>query len=202
MPNVGRNKRPVDSQVGLRVNRFQRCEHEDCAMMSVNSSFDRLSRRGFLGLAGTACLGPMPNLVRRSVAAGSASAVRPNIIFILSDDLAQSDLGCYGQKLIRTPRLGRMAFCLCRTSGEVPPPGGSTSTGNCTSSSRSRLVPFSFIRIHERIIVKETRLNTRLVLNRYSGSLYKSLKSSMSEFLRRAYGIGQELTLALEGHRP
>jgi arylsulfatase A len=34
---------------------------------------------------------------------------KPNIIFILSDDIAQGDLGCYGQKLIQTPRLDRMA---------------------------------------------------------------------------------------------
>jgi arylsulfatase A-like enzyme len=37
------------------------------------------------------------------------AADRPNIIFILCDDLAQGDLGCYGQKLIQTPSLDRMA---------------------------------------------------------------------------------------------
>jgi len=43
------------------------------------------------------------------VSALAGAAERPNLIFILCDDLAQGDLGCYGQKLIKTPHLDRMA---------------------------------------------------------------------------------------------
>jgi len=36
-------------------------------------------------------------------------AAKPNFIFILSDDIAQGDMGVYGQKLIQTPNLDRLA---------------------------------------------------------------------------------------------
>jgi arylsulfatase len=34
---------------------------------------------------------------------------RPNIVFLIADDLGYGDLGCYGQKKIRTPHIDRLA---------------------------------------------------------------------------------------------
>ncbi len=45
------------------------------------------------------------NLVHGQVNAGS----KPNVIFILADDLGYGDLGCFGQKLIRTPNIDQLA---------------------------------------------------------------------------------------------
>ncbi|HOB31365.1 MAG TPA: arylsulfatase [Verrucomicrobiota bacterium] len=42
-------------------------------------------------------------------AADTASPSRPNVIFILADDLGYGDIGCYGQKRIRTPNIDRLA---------------------------------------------------------------------------------------------
>jgi arylsulfatase A-like enzyme len=42
-------------------------------------------------------------------AALQAAAARPNIVFILADDLGMGDLGCYGQKLLKTPNIDRLA---------------------------------------------------------------------------------------------
>ena len=37
------------------------------------------------------------------------AADKPNIVYIMADDLGYGDLGCYGQQIIKTPRLDQMA---------------------------------------------------------------------------------------------
>jgi arylsulfatase A-like enzyme len=39
----------------------------------------------------------------------ASAAQKPNVIFILADDLGYGEVGCFGQKLIQTPNLDRMA---------------------------------------------------------------------------------------------
>lgn len=38
---------------------------------------------------------------------------KPNIIYILADDLGRAELGCYGQEIIETPNIDRLASEVC-----------------------------------------------------------------------------------------
>ncbi len=67
------------------------------------------------------------NSSRSNLAESAAFEGKPNIIFIMADDLGQYDLGCTGQKHILTPRLDRMAaegcfFDQCYTGAAVCAP--------------------------------------------------------------------------------
>ncbi|MFN0100767.1 MAG: arylsulfatase [Bryobacteraceae bacterium] len=44
-----------------------------------------------------------------SAALNAQTPPPPNIIFIMADDLGYGDLGCYGQKIIQTPNIDRLA---------------------------------------------------------------------------------------------
>ena len=54
----------------------------------------RLTRRQFVGTLSATAFAATP---------------KPNIIFILADDLGVGDLGCYGQKVLKTPSIDRLA---------------------------------------------------------------------------------------------
>jgi arylsulfatase A len=47
--------------------------------------------------------------VASAAEAAASSRTRPNVIFILADDLGYGDVGCFGQRLIRTPNIDRLA---------------------------------------------------------------------------------------------
>ena len=65
-----------------------------------------MRRRDFIKTAGAgAALMAFPAIPHSDTPAGS----KPNIIFILADDLGYGELGCYGQTKIRTPRIDRLA---------------------------------------------------------------------------------------------
>src|SRR5438876_11337071 len=52
-------------------------------------------------------------VVALAVAPGPAPAAdaarKPNVVFILADDIGYGDFGCYGAKLVATPNIDRLA---------------------------------------------------------------------------------------------
>src|SRR5947207_2531499 len=90
----------------------------------------------FAGLIHGQAQSPYPDDLR------AKASGRPNIIFILADDLGYGDLGCYGQKKIRTPHLDRLAadgmrFTQCYAGSTVCAPSRCAlmtgrHTGHCT----------------------------------------------------------------------
>ena len=57
----------------------------------------------------TATISGCISVSHQTSSSGTSDTKRPNIIYILADDLGYGDLGCFGQKDIRTPNLDRMA---------------------------------------------------------------------------------------------
>ena len=56
-------------------------------------------------MIGLALLAPLSSFAEES----GANKKKPNIIYILADDLGISELGCYGQQLIETPNIDRLS---------------------------------------------------------------------------------------------
>jgi len=65
-----------------------------------------LGRREFIGGLG---LGVASAALSRRALAGPPSKDKPNIVYVMADDLGYGHLGCYGQRKIRTPCIDRLA---------------------------------------------------------------------------------------------
>lgn len=61
------------------------------------------------------------------------AAGRPNIVFILADDIGYGDLSCYGARLVQTPNLDRLAREGCRFTD------AHSAASTCTPSRRALL---------------------------------------------------------------
>jgi len=68
---------------------------------------EKMTRRNFLTSGAAAGFGFL--LGAKAPGASAVERMRPNILFILADDLGYGDLGCYGCADIKTPNIDRLA---------------------------------------------------------------------------------------------
>ncbi|MHC4756791.1 MAG: sulfatase-like hydrolase/transferase, partial [Planctomycetota bacterium] len=90
-----------------------------------------MKRREFVKLAAASTAGVLLGGCSGSLVGSSRSKSKPNIVFIMADDLGCAHLGCYGGKKIMTPSIDRMAgeglrftqtyagHCVCAPSRSV-----------------------------------------------------------------------------------
>jgi arylsulfatase A-like enzyme len=120
-----------------------------------------VSRREMLGAlaAGGAVLA---TAFHKNAGAREKKKRKPNIIYIMADDLGYGDLGCYGQQTIRTPNIDRLAvegmrFTDCYAGSTVCAPSRCVlmtglHTGHCYVRGNKRVpLPAQDITVAERL---------------------------------------------------
>lgn len=80
------------------MNQFRNWVWEPIVIVARNHSF---LGKGFLVAVGLTAF--------QISSLGAAAHPKPNIVLIVADDLGYGDLGCFGQKILKTPRLDAMA---------------------------------------------------------------------------------------------